>query len=71
MIATATMPRKKSNRDDQATKIDRLLLEKARIIAQERGISVAEYLSELARPVIEKDFPKAFASVNKRLNAQS
>lgn len=64
ILVPPKMPKKKQRRDDQAVKLDRRLVAKAQLIAKVRGISVAEYLSELVRPHIEKDFPKALSSLN-------
>lgn len=63
MAEAATMARpkgrpKSSERDDVSTKFDRALLGMARMVATARGLSIAEYLSEAARPVIERDFAR-------------
>jgi hypothetical protein len=49
----------KPKRNDKAVKMDRLLVDKANWIATRRGISAAEYLSELVRAQVERDFAKA------------
>jgi hypothetical protein len=49
---------KSSDRDDVSIKFDRALARKARMIAEGRGTSMAEYLSELARPTINRDYAK-------------
>jgi hypothetical protein len=49
---------KSSIRHDVSTKFDKALLGMARMVATAKGISVAEYISEAARPVIERDFGK-------------
>jgi hypothetical protein len=48
----------KSKRDDVAVKIDRTLAHKAKPIASRRGMTLAEYLSEANRPMIEREFAK-------------
>jgi hypothetical protein len=58
--ATAAMAKAKgrpktSEREDVSIKFDKSLAAMARLVATARGISIAEYLSELARPLIEKD----------------
>lgn len=58
----ATMSKQK--RDDKAVKIDRRLATKAKVIADTRGISAAEYLSELLRPLIERDWPRAMKKLD-------
>jgi hypothetical protein len=54
------MPRRdKPKRDDKAVKIDRGLAMKSKLIAETRRITVAEYLSELLRAPIDRDWQKA------------
>jgi hypothetical protein len=65
MLVVPPMAKKKA-RDDQAVKVDRHLVVKAQLIAKTRGVTVAEYLSELLRPHIEKDFPKALGTLDQR-----
>ena len=59
--ARAPMPKKPGPpRDDKAVKIERDLAVKAGVIAEQFGFdSIAEYLSALLRPPIEKDWPEA------------
>jgi hypothetical protein len=47
-----------SERQDVSIKFDKVLASRARTIAQGRGISMAEYLSEAIRPVIDRDYAK-------------
>jgi hypothetical protein len=47
---------KSSERDDVTVKLDRALANMARMVASAKGMPLVEYLSEAARPVIEKDF---------------
>lgn len=49
---------KTSERDDVVVKVDRALVGMAKMIATARGMSLAGYLSEAARPVVEKDFAR-------------
>lgn len=65
------MSKEKPPRDDKPVKVDRQLLVKAQLIAKVRGIPVAEYVSELLRPHIEKDFPKAIGSLDHKQNDRS
>ncbi len=62
----AVLPVADQKRNDKAVKIDRTLATKAKMIAESRGISVAEYLSGLLRAPIEKDWPKAIDAINKQ-----
>jgi len=50
---------KSSERDDIVVKLDRRLAAEARYIAETRGISLAEYLTEALRPIVARDFQKA------------
>lgn len=54
---------KKARRGDKETptvavKIDRAIASKARMIATDRGLNLAEYVSEALRGVVEKDWAK-------------
>ena len=48
----------KSKRDDVAVKLDRELTDKAKLVASRKRITLAEYMTELSRPTIERDFAK-------------
>lgn len=48
----------KVKRDDVAVKVDRTLADKAKLVAARRGLTMAEYLSDLIRAPIERDFTK-------------
>jgi len=45
-------------RDDKAVKFDRTLADKAAFVCSRRHQTMAEYLSEMCRPRIERDFLK-------------
>lgn len=45
-----------STRDDVAVKIDRTLVAKARYVAENKRVSLAEYLSGAAQPTVLRDF---------------
>jgi hypothetical protein len=49
---------KTSERQDVSIKFDRGLARKARMIAEARNVSMAEYLSEMTRPIIDRDYLK-------------
>jgi hypothetical protein len=62
-MAVSTMAKKmgrpkSSDRDDVSIKFDRILAGKARLISQGRGVSMAEYLSEMTRTFIDRDYAK-------------
>lgn len=50
---------KASGRDDVTVKLDRSLVARARFVADLRGISLAEYLTDAVRPAVDRDFEKA------------
>jgi hypothetical protein len=58
-MARKKMGRPTSDRNDVAVKMDRRIVAKARYVAEQREITLAEYLSEIVRPVVDKDFEKA------------
>ncbi len=49
---------KTSTRDDVVARIDRGVIAKARYVAETRKIPLAEYLSEILRPVVTRDFDR-------------
>ncbi len=55
MVKPKGRPRK-SVRDDTTAKLDRAILAKAKLVAADRGISVAELLSELVRIPLDKAY---------------
>ncbi len=54
--STATMPREKRN--DLSVKIEASIQRKAKMIAGYRGIPIAEYLSDLLKAPVERDYQK-------------
>lgn len=50
--------RPRTERDDMAVKVDRAIVTRAHYVAKARGISLAEYLSDLLLPLVERDFAK-------------
>lgn len=44
-----------ARRNDVAVKIDAEVVRKARIVAAYKGLALAEYVSELMRPLVERD----------------
>jgi hypothetical protein len=50
---------KVSFRDDASVKIDRAILDKSRVIAKSRGVSMARYLSGLLKEKVDLDFLEA------------
>jgi len=48
-----------STRDDVVVKLDRAVAAKARYVAENKRIPLAEYLSEALRPIVGKDFDRS------------
>jgi hypothetical protein len=63
MGAKKGRPKAKSGRDDIAVKIDRIIGDKARFVASRRGTTLAEYLSDLLRSPVERDFAKELKEI--------
>ncbi len=61
----------KPKRNDKTVKIDRDLATRAGLIADTKGISMAEYLSEVLRPIIDRDWPKAVKAAGPRNPTES
>ncbi len=64
-LAETTVAESKK-RNDKAVKIAKDLATKAKVIAESRGISAAEYLSDILRPRIEKDWPGAIKAIDEQ-----
>jgi hypothetical protein len=60
------MGRKKTGRVSNV-RIDSSLAQKAKVIAAGKGVSMAEYLSELIREGINKEWPKVVKSVDEEV----
>jgi hypothetical protein len=58
LMAKKTGRPKTSERQDVSIKFDKTLAGKARLISQGRGVSMAEYLSEMTRAIIDRDYAK-------------
>ena len=59
--AEKTMAKKKTGAIEpptKAVKIDRALASKAQMIATDRGVNLAEYISETLRSAVERDWGK-------------
>ena len=55
---TILSPRKKSGRRTMAVKMDAPVVKKAQTAADDRGIPVSEYLSDMVRGLVERDWLK-------------
>jgi hypothetical protein len=56
VMAKKRIGRPPLGRDDINVKIDRVLAGRAKVIAQGRGVSLAQYLSEVTKAVINRDY---------------
>jgi hypothetical protein len=54
---------KSSQRNDATAKIDASVITKAKFVADTRDMPLAEYLSELLRGPVDRDFAKAVRQV--------
>lgn len=54
---------KSSQRNDATAKIDAAVIVKAKFVADTRDMPLAEYLSELLRGPVDRDFAKAVKQV--------
>ena len=55
--------RPKTERNDVSVKLDRGVVSRAKIVAAARGLTLAEYLSELTRGPVDRDFVKEMQRV--------
>lgn len=55
-------PRSVERRDGTA-RVDADVLKKAGLVARDRGISIAEYLTESLRPLVDREFDKVVAKL--------
>lgn len=54
-MSTVTAKRPMVKRNDTAAKVDAQIVRDAKIVAAYRDITLAEYLSELLRPLVARD----------------
>ena len=57
----AVLEREMVRRNDTAAKIDAEVVADAKIVAAFRGVSLAEYLSEILRPAVTRDLEAEMA----------
>lgn len=59
-ISGVAMGRKKSGQEPKLSvaKIDRDIITKARMISADRGVAAANYLSDILRPTVDRDWAK-------------
>jgi hypothetical protein len=61
----ATVDRTKMARNDLAVKMAAEIVKKAKHVAINRSVTLAEYLSERIRPLVEQDFEQEMAKMLK------
>jgi ATP-dependent Clp protease adapter protein ClpS len=61
MVSLAEAPVARKKRTDATVKIDVEVLRKAKVVAAIRDVTLAEYLTEVLRPIVEKDHARAIA----------
>lgn len=59
------MPRA-PKRNDLVAKIDADVLKKAKLVAAHRSITLAEYLSEMLRPLVDRDVARLARDLTKK-----
>jgi hypothetical protein len=59
---------KRSERDDVTVKIDKGIVSKAKMIASARNLPLAEYLSELLRSPVARDFAREMRRIESEAN---
>lgn len=66
VMAKAKGRPKSSQRNDVTAKVDSGVVTKAKFVADTRGIPLAEYLSELLRGPVDRDFARAVKQVSEQ-----
>lgn len=51
-----------SDRDDVTVKVDRHVAAKLRYVAEQKGVALAELLTDILRPIADREFEKATKS---------
>lgn len=67
-MSTALLERPMAKRNDVAVKIDAEVIAEAKMVAASRETTLADYLSELIRPLVRRDLQ---AETDKRLSGPS
>lgn len=55
---------KTSERDDVTVRLDRGLISKAKVLAADESLSLAEYLSDMLRPSIDRAYAKLVKKID-------
>lgn len=54
-VTSVTLAARPMARNDVAVKLDAQVARQAKMVAADRGITLAEYISEILRPVVQRD----------------
>lgn len=64
-MATKKRGRPEKGRNDVSVRLDATIAAKARLVAQDRHKSLAEYLSEITGPIVDRDARKLGEKLSK------
>jgi hypothetical protein len=67
---TGTRERKTMPRQDLAVKVGADVIKRAKIVALDKNITLAEYLTETLRPIVDKDYSQTLAKMAREEKAQ-
>jgi hypothetical protein len=67
----ATQERKTMPRQDLAVKMGADVVKRAKIVALDKNITLAEYLTERLRPLVDQDYQIALAKMTKEAKGGS
>jgi hypothetical protein len=68
---TRTKDMARIKRNDVAVKLDADVARLARIVAADRGVPIAGYISEVLRPIVERDAKEVGAKLTRKFDAPS
>jgi hypothetical protein len=69
----ATMEQRMASADPgkRAVKIDEQIVSRAKVVAARRKVNMADYLSELLRPLVNRDYTKAIKEMAREESSES
>jgi len=67
--SSVMIPMADKKRDDRTVKLEARLARKAAIVAESKGVTLAEYLSDVVRGPVERDYPSALKKLGMDPNA--
>lgn len=69
-MSTGLLERAMAKRNDVSVKIDADVVAEAKMVAASRDVSLAQYLSELLRPLVHRDLEREYARRSKLSRAK-